>query len=66
MATGKIAPNYIGKVVYTFYNLNSYSGGSYYKQIPDAFATAGVPSTATVIGLIITGWSGLGSVVNVG
>ena len=50
---------------YIFSNLGQYPKQGYYLSIPNAYSMAGIPSSATVIGLVITTWTGLGTMVNV-
>lgn len=50
---------------YIFSNLGQYPKQGYYLSIPNAYSMAGIPSSATVIGLVITTWAGLGTMVNV-
>lgn len=61
--TGKIQlkNNLVFVKNYLFTNLAQYPRFDYYLSIPDAFNTAGVPSSATVISLVATTWTGLGT-----
>jgi hypothetical protein len=51
---------------YKFENLAQYTQASYYVEISGWRGIAGIPSNAEILSLTVSGWSGLGTDVNVG
>jgi hypothetical protein len=51
---------------YRFDNLAQYTQASYYVEINGWRSIAGIPSNAEFLSLTVSGWSGLGTDVNVG
>ena len=50
---------------YQFTNLAQYTDYTYYISMPNAMDTAQIPANATVFGMLVDGWSGLGQTFNV-
>ena len=50
---------------YQFTNLAQYTDYTYYISMPNALDTAQIPANATVFGMLVDGWSGLGQTFNV-
>jgi len=66
MASGLIKDNRVKTKIYKFTNLAQYGTSNYYLTVSNAWTTAGIPNGAEILSVTITGWSGLGTVVNVG
>ena len=64
MAVSTIKNTAVKRKTVTLNNLQNYSGGTYYKEVP--ISTLGLPSGATPISMSLSGWAGLGTNPGVG